>query len=73
VGAQKAGNGFVSSLAAVLTPYCGGSSPVGIQYHNGAAQAHITLGDEWRVHPTDELLHRLRELAGDSQVSVMYS
>jgi DNA polymerase-3 subunit alpha len=72
VGAQKAGNGFVKSLAAVLTPYCEGSCPVGIQYQNGAAQAHITLGDEWRVHPTDELLHRLRELAGESQVKVMY-
>jgi DNA polymerase-3 subunit alpha len=72
VGAQKAGNGFVKSLAAVLTPYCEGSCPVGIQYQNGAAQAHITLGDEWRVHPTDELLHRLRELAGESQVTVMY-
>ena len=72
VGAQKAGNGFVKSLAAVLSPYCDGSCPVGIQYHNGSAQAHITLGDEWRVHPTDELLHRLRELAGEHQVKVMY-
>jgi DNA polymerase-3 subunit alpha len=72
VGANKAGNGFVKSLAAVLTPYCEGNCPVGIQYDNGAAQAHITLGDEWRVHPTDELLHRLRELAGDSQVKILY-
>ena len=72
IGAQRAGNGFVKSLAAALGPYCDGSCPVGIQYHNGSAQAHITLGDEWRVHPTDELLHRLRELAGDRQVTVMY-
>jgi DNA polymerase-3 subunit alpha len=72
IGAQKAGNGFVKSLAAVLTPYRDGSCPVGIQYHNAGAQAHITLGDEWRVHPSDELLHRLRELAGEQQVKVMY-
>jgi DNA polymerase-3 subunit alpha len=45
---------------------------VGIQYSGGTAQAHITLGEEWRVHPTDELLHRLRELAGESQVRVVY-
>jgi DNA polymerase-3 subunit alpha len=32
----------------------------------------MTLGEEWRVHPTDELLHRLRELAGESQVRVVY-
>jgi DNA polymerase-3 subunit alpha len=72
VGARIAGNGFVKSLAAVLTPYCEGSCPVGIQYQNGSAQAHITLGEEWRVHPTDELLHRLRELAGEAQVTVVY-
>ncbi len=73
VGEQKAGNGFVKSLAAVLAPYCEGNCPVGILYQNGAAQAHMTLGDEWRVHPTDELLHRLRELAGDTQVRMMYA
>jgi DNA polymerase-3 subunit alpha len=72
VGAQTAGNGFVKALAAVLTPYCDGSCPVGIHYHNGRAQAHMTLGNDWRVHPTDELLHRLRELAGEQQVKVLY-
>ncbi len=72
VGAQKAGNGFLTSLAAVLGPFCDGSCPVGIQYQNGSAQAHMTLGEGWRVHPTDELLHRLRELAGEHQVKVMY-
>ena len=72
VGARKAGNGFLRSLGDVLSPFCEGSCPVGIQYHGGTAQAHITLGEEWRVHPTDELLHRLRELAGESQVRVVY-
>ncbi len=73
VAAGKAGNGFVKSLASVLTPYCPGNCPVGIQYHNGAARAHITLGDQWRVHPTEELLSRLRELAGDEQVRLVYN
>ncbi len=73
VAAGKAGNGFVNSLAAVLTPYCPGNCPVGIQYHNGAARAHMTLGEQWRVHPTEELLHRLRELAGDDQVRLLYT
>ncbi len=72
VGAQQAGNGFVRSLGEVLTPFCEGDCPVGILYNGGSAQAHITLGEEWRVHPTDELLHRLRELAGDKQVRVVY-
>jgi DNA polymerase-3 subunit alpha len=66
------GNGFVSSLASVLSPFCEGSCPVGIRYVGSAAQAHMTLGADWRVHPTDELLHRLRELAGDGHVRVVY-
>jgi DNA polymerase-3 subunit alpha len=72
IGAQKAGNGFVGSLADVLGPYREGNCPVGIQYRGATAQAHMTLGEEWRVHPTDELLHRLRQLAGESQVRVVY-
>ena len=72
VGAHKAGNGFMKSLAGVLLPFREGNCPVGIQYQGDAAQAHLTLGDDWRVHPTDELLHRLRELAGDARVRVVY-
>ena len=29
-------------------------------------------GNEWCVHPTDELLHRLEELAGPEKVHVEY-
>ncbi|VAW76130.1 DNA polymerase III alpha subunit [hydrothermal vent metagenome] len=72
VDSQQAGNGFMKSLASVLTPFREGDCPVGIQYHGDAARAHLTLGDEWRVHPTDELLNRLRELAGEEQVRVVY-
>jgi len=72
VAETRAGNGFVSSLASVLSPFCEGSCPVAIRYLGSTAQAHITLGDEWRVHPTDELLHRLRDLAGDTQVRMVY-
>jgi len=72
VAGTRAGNGFVKSLANVLIPFCEGNCPVGIQYHGDGAQAHITLGEEWRVHPTDELLHRLRELAGEAGVRVIY-
>ena len=72
VEARQAGNGFVRSLADALSPFCEGSCPVGIRYTGSGAQAQITLGDQWRVHPTDELLHRLRELAGEERVRVVY-
>jgi DNA polymerase-3 subunit alpha len=72
VAGTRAGNGFVSTLASVLTPFREGQCPVGIRYFGASAQAQMTLGEGWRVHPTDELLHRLRELAGDAHVRVVY-
>jgi DNA polymerase-3 subunit alpha len=73
VEARAAGNGFVTSLAEILRPFREGRCRVCIDYLGGAAQARIALGDDWTVHPTDELLHRLRELAGRERVAVEYS
>ena len=44
----------------LLEPFKGGSCPVGINYTSKYARAAVQLGDEWRVHPTDELISRLR-------------
>ncbi|MGB5339416.1 MAG: DNA polymerase III subunit alpha [Gammaproteobacteria bacterium] len=73
VESQLAGNGFVSTLADILQPFRAGQCRVCIDYLGGDAQARVALGDEWAVHPTDELLHRLRELAGNEHVAVEYS
>ena len=73
VEVRHAGNGFVTSLAEILRPFREGHCRVCIDYLGGAAQARIALGDDWTVHPTDELLHRLRELAGAERVAVEYS
>ncbi len=68
----RAGNGFIASLADVLKPFCEGGCPVWVDYHAVSARAQVALGQEWRVHPTDELLHRLKQLAGDDRVRVVY-
>jgi DNA polymerase-3 subunit alpha len=73
VEAQQAGNGFISILADILQPFREGQCRVCIDYLGGRAQARITLGDAWTVHPTDELLHRLQELAGHERVAVEYT
>jgi DNA polymerase-3 subunit alpha len=44
-----------------------------IDYLGSEAQARVALGEEWAVHPTDELLHRLRDLAGQDCVQVEYA
>lgn len=75
VESTRAGNGFVAELAQVLTPFRNGACPVCIDYYRnetGPASAQLALGPEWRVHPTDELLHRLRALAGSERVRVIY-
>jgi DNA polymerase-3 subunit alpha len=72
VESNQAGNGFVGSLADILQPFREGHCPVCIDYTGGEARARVTLGEEWTVHPSDELLHRLRELAGKDRVEVEY-
>ncbi|BCO30490.1 DNA-directed DNA polymerase [Thiohalobacter sp. COW1] len=74
VDAARAGNGFMQHLAETLQPYREGRCPVWLNYHNDRARAHIMLGNEWRVQPADELLHRLDELAGgEGRVQVEYN
>jgi DNA polymerase-3 subunit alpha len=73
IEAGQAGNGFLHSLADILKPFREGQCRVCIDYLGGGAEARLALGDEWTVHPTDELLHRLQELAGNERVLVEYS
>jgi DNA polymerase-3 subunit alpha len=72
VESSQAGNGFVGHLADILQPFREGHCPVCIDYTGGDACARVALGEEWSVHPTDELLHRLRDLAGKERVQVEY-
>jgi DNA polymerase-3 subunit alpha len=65
-------NGFVNSLKEIFTPFCEGQCPISIQFQGEDAHATLPLGVEWRVKPTNELLHRLRELAGNEKVELMY-
>ncbi|MHB1240328.1 MAG: DNA polymerase III subunit alpha [Gammaproteobacteria bacterium] len=87
VRAQQAANGFVQSLAMALTPFRvaadgaqveagtagpAAGCPVWVDYMRAGARAQIALGPQWRVEPTDELLQRLAELAGQEQVKLVY-
>ncbi len=67
-----AANGFINDLQRVLTPFKEGSCPVVVNYRKDDASAEIPLGKEWRVHPTDELLNRLRESIGEKQINIIY-
>ncbi|MGR8999904.1 MAG: DNA polymerase III subunit alpha [Gammaproteobacteria bacterium] len=63
---------YVERLNTVLNPFKGGRCPVGINYTSLYARAAVQLGDEWRVHPTNELITRLRSLLGSTAVEIRY-
>ncbi len=55
-------------LRELLADARGGSVPVAVRYRRADATALIRLGDDWRIKPTDELLHRLYRFLGQEQV-----
>ena len=69
---NNAQNGMVTHLADILRPFSKGKCPVTIHYRTKNACARIKLGQEWQVFPANELLLRLRKLAGPAAVQVEY-
>jgi len=63
---------LIDQLAEILNPFKGGSCPVSISYTSTDARASVQLGDEWRIHPTDELLTRLRSVFGIAGAEMRY-
>jgi len=63
---------FADHLAEVLTPFRGDPCPVHLHYRSTGAAADLTLGHEWRVHPNEELQHRLERFLGLDRVAVDY-
>ena len=72
LGHRPVEKGLTHTLAEILAPFREGDCPVWIHCANANARASLALGREWQVHPTDELLHRLEEMAGADDVRVVY-
>jgi DNA polymerase-3 subunit alpha len=63
---------IIDDLKQALKPFSGGQCPVQILYYSNDAKAILQLGDEWRVHPTDELILRLEKLLSKDAIEVKY-
>jgi DNA polymerase III subunit alpha len=63
---------IVQRLADVLEPWRKGHCPVGIQYCARGARCVLSLGSEWSVRPSRELLDRLEGLVGRGGVKLLY-
>jgi DNA polymerase-3 subunit alpha len=69
---KQTDNAFIAGLGEVLKPFCGGQCPISIDYTNATAKTMLQLDDNWRVHPSDELLIRLRRFLSADAVQVRY-
>ncbi len=69
---NKGDHSIVQQLNQVLNPFREGTCPVWINYTRNDVMAKLSLSDDWRVQPSDELINRLDELAGEDNVLVIY-
>jgi DNA polymerase-3 subunit alpha len=63
---------FIEKLASHITPFLGGRCPVRVDCKLESARTTLQLGNNWRVHPTDELIARLKALPGVESVEPKY-
>ncbi|MBB1470459.1 DNA polymerase III subunit alpha [Pseudoalteromonas sp. SG41-5] len=54
---------FFDKLQKVLEPYKFGTCPIKVYYQRPDALAQLTLGPEWCVTPSDDLIHKLSLMA----------
>ncbi len=69
---EESAEALVQRLADVLEPWRNGACAVGIQYRSGGASCMLSLGSEWSVRPTRELIDHLEGLLGRSGVKLLY-
>ena len=63
---------LISKFTDILTPYKDGTCPIRLFYQRDEAKAMLELGVQWRVTPADPLLHELKTLLGDGDVTLRF-
>ena len=65
-------DGVARTLREAIDSYRSGRTPVCIDYRRRDARARLALGDAWAVRPADDLIARLRDVAGAEHVRIEY-
>ena len=65
-------DGLARTLREAIESYRAGSTPICIDYRRRDARARLALGGAWAVRPADDLITRLRDLAGAERVWIEY-
>ncbi len=68
----KTNPSLMQSLKEALKPYQSGRCPVRLYYANSTASTAIHLSNDWKLSPTEGLLHSLRRLDGIDTVRLVY-
>jgi hypothetical protein len=57
-----------------MSTFCPGLCPTLIEYYHPElkTQVNFSLGDSWKVKPSDDLLKELRENFGEESVIIQY-
>jgi DNA polymerase-3 subunit alpha len=63
---------LLGRLAEILTPFRPGPCPITVEYTGSGACGALTLGPEWTVRASRELLEKLESLVGRGSVQVVY-
>jgi DNA polymerase-3 subunit alpha len=70
--ARPDASAMLNRLAEILTPFRPGPCPVTVEYVGSGARGALTLGPEWTVRASRELLEKLETLVGRGSVQVIY-
>ncbi|MFQ2480515.1 DNA polymerase III subunit alpha [Aeromonas caviae] len=69
---QRIDERFFPRLCEILEPARAGVCPVQVNYRRPGSRMRLTLGTEWRVTPTDQLIDDLRVLLGRERVELVF-
>jgi DNA polymerase-3 subunit alpha len=72
LGEDRVGNGLLDEIRDTIKVYRHGRTGLCIDYLRPDASVRLPLGEDWRVHPTQDLLKRLGDLVGSESVDVEY-
>jgi DNA polymerase III subunit alpha len=64
---------LMGKLAEALTPWRPGPCPITVEYCGSGASGALTLGAEWKVRASPQLLEKLESLVGRGGVQIVYN
>ncbi len=62
----------VGDLVKVIEPFRGGHCRLRLTYRNSVGSVNLPVAEEWQVHPTEELLARIKNCTGVASCEMEY-